>query len=253
MWEMILPIGSVCRIQDNQIVMIIGYFPVSIEKDDYVYDYVAEKYPEGTLTNHQSIYFNRQDVKEILYKGYMDDSCTKFIEQVKKMSMMLKKMKNDQADKNFTADQEKSTNSISNLYQFDESGRVIVEETPNSKEAQPEIVDMNIEEKSQNQMNIDVSSEAYQFDKDGKVLMEATTKLVSKPMPLYQFDENGVVVADHLDEEKRELPKLENVSNPFTLNETRENSKVEKDTKKWPIFKSIKFDENGVVVATEEY
>ena len=34
---------------------------------------------------------------------------------------------------------------------------------------------------------------------------------------------------------------------------SKENAEVEKDTKKWPIFKSIKFDQNGVVLAAEEY
>src|SRR5699024_8571449 len=107
------------------------------------------------------------------------------------------------------------------------------------------------EDKSQ--MHEEYQSGAYQFGKDGKVLMEATTNLESKPMTLYQFDENGIVATDRSATQKEELPKLENVSNPFALNKSKENTEVEKDTKKWPIFKSLKFDQNGVVLAAEEY
>lgn len=251
MGETMLPIGSVCRIKDDQIVMIVGYFPINVESSNYMYDYVAEKYPEGTLTNHQVIHFNRQDVKEVLHKGYMDDSCAKFMERVTKMSMMFKEKKNELIDKDSNIVQEKNTSSISNVYQFDESGRVIEDEIQNPVKEQTKIVDMNIEDKSQ--MHEEYQSGAYQFDKDGKVLMEATTNLESKPMTLYQFDENGIVVTDRSATQKEELPKLENVSNPFALNKTKENTEVEKDTKKWPIFKSLKFDQNGVVLAAEEY
>ncbi len=184
--------------------MIIGYFPISIENTNYVYDYVAEKYPEGNLTSHKTIYFNKQDIQEVLHKGYTDDACVKFMEQATKMSLMFKEKKDELTDKNSNV----ATSSSSNV---------------------------------------------YQFDKNGRVLMEATTKLESKPMPLYQFDENGVVVADHSATEKEKLPNLEDVSNPFALTEAKENAEVEKDTKKWPIFKSIKFDQNGVVLAAEEY
>ena len=248
MGETMLPIGSVCRIKDDQIVMIVGYFPINVESSNYMYDYVAEKYPEGTLTNHQVIHFNRQDIKEVLHKGYMDDSCAKFMERVTKMSMMFKEKKNELIDKDSNIVQEKNTR---NVYQFDESGRVIEDGIQNPVEEQTKIVDMNIEDKSQ--MHEEYQSGAYQFGKDGKVLMAATTNFESKPMTLYQFDENGIVVTDRSATQKEELPKLENVSNPFALNKSKENTEVEKDTKKWPIFKSLKFDQNGVVLAAEEY
>ena len=227
--------------------MIIGYFPISIENTNYVYDYVAEKYPEGNLTSHKTIYFNKQDIQEVLHKGYTDDACVKFMEQATKMSLMFKEKKDELTDKNSNV----ATSSSSNVYQFDKSGRVISDGTANLVERQTEKVDMDIE--NQSQVNEGYQSGAYQFDKNGRVLMEATTKLESKPMPLYQFDENGVVVADHSATEKEKLPNLEDVSNPFALTEAKENAEVEKDTKKWTIFKSIKFDQNGVVLAAEEY
>jgi len=75
-----------------------------------------------------------------------------------------------------------------------------------------------------------------------------------------QFDENGVVVFASFTKSKTEEPVLhtiaetseKKVSNPFVNNyKEKREEKSSNDDQQWPIFKSIQFDENGMVISAE--
>lgn len=79
----------------------------------------------------------------------------------------------------------------------------------------------------------------------------------------FKFDENGVVIYDPIESPiyKSSVPNIvpkkeeieENINNPFVPVQSAQSQTMEKDSTKWSIFKSIEFDENGVVISAEEY
>lgn len=77
-----------------------------------------------------------------------------------------------------------------------------------------------------------------------------------------QFDENGVVIYAPLEtttyKSSVAVPtsqpvERQDVSNPFVPIQNVSPEPVQQNSKEWSIFKSIQFDENGVVVSAEEY
>lgn len=79
-----LPIGSIVRLTstDKQKFMIFG-----ISKDDPTckyrsFDYVAVEYPEGSLVDEQTVFFNHNDIAEVLHKGYMDEDYQDYIDMI---------------------------------------------------------------------------------------------------------------------------------------------------------------------------
>jgi len=74
-----------------------------------------------------------------------------------------------------------------------------------------------------------------------------------------KFNQNGVVAYSELKNENIstqsniEIPKKNNYVNPFYKQYSSENDSDVQDSKEWPIFKNIVFDENGTVVQIEEY
>lgn len=78
----------------------------------------------------------------------------------------------------------------------------------------------------------------------------------------FKFDENGVVVYDPFNKDyyKSEIKVSDNVEkdksididNPFYKKYEEKSEKESTDAGKWPIFKNIVFDENGIVVSAEE-
>ncbi len=77
-----------------------------------------------------------------------------------------------------------------------------------------------------------------------------------------QFDENGVVIYNPIETVSYkssvamptpEIVERKDVSNPFVPTQNMSQETVQEDSKEWSIFKSIQFDENGVVISAEEY
>lgn len=69
----ILPIGSVVKLQEDSNIrfMIVGYFPQSELGERR--DYSAIRYPMGVYDNRMYFFFNSEDIKETLHKGYVDE------------------------------------------------------------------------------------------------------------------------------------------------------------------------------------
>ena len=66
----LLPIGTVCKIKEKNVeVMIIGYFDVD-KNTKVVKDYKAVVYPYGVLNLDYYYTFNEKDIEKVLFEGY---------------------------------------------------------------------------------------------------------------------------------------------------------------------------------------
>ncbi len=76
-----------------------------------------------------------------------------------------------------------------------------------------------------------------------------------------KFDENGVVVYESIEtptykssvDNASSIEIKKDVSNPFVPVQNIVSNPEQENSKEWSIFKSIQFDENGVVISAEEY
>lgn len=77
----LLPIGSVVTINNDENktkLMIISVFPLKNENGKVgYYDYASCLYPYG-LVNDQIFFFNREDINEVLSKGFNDEEALEF-------------------------------------------------------------------------------------------------------------------------------------------------------------------------------
>ncbi|WP_423364537.1 DUF4176 domain-containing protein [Mycoplasma sp. P36-A1] len=65
-----LPMGSIVR-YDNSLVMIEQRMVKPLGKNYYI-DYRAIPYPTGIFTQAMYLYFNDQDIEEVIFTGYSD-------------------------------------------------------------------------------------------------------------------------------------------------------------------------------------
>ena len=73
-----LPIGTVCRLKGGKkYVMIGGFCPVSKESDT-IPDYIGIVYPEGIITNEVTLYFNHDQIEEVVFLGFSNDEDKEF-------------------------------------------------------------------------------------------------------------------------------------------------------------------------------
>lgn len=71
--EILLPIGTVCKLkEDNELVMIIGQYFID-EEANIASDYIACLYPYGAKSSDKNILFNHDSIEKIYYMGYSDD------------------------------------------------------------------------------------------------------------------------------------------------------------------------------------
>ncbi len=90
MMEKILPIGSVVILkQGKQKLMIINRVPLYNNEGTIGYfDYAACVYPVGQ-TDQQMYFFNEEDIKDICFEGYRDESeeayCKVYMENIQKV------------------------------------------------------------------------------------------------------------------------------------------------------------------------
>jgi hypothetical protein len=70
----LLPTGSVVILKEgNKKLMIYGRKQLLLNEDEpKMYDYLACFYPEGYINPDYSFVFNHEDIKEIVFIGYVD-------------------------------------------------------------------------------------------------------------------------------------------------------------------------------------
>ena len=79
-----LPIGSVVILNDGEkTIMIYGRKQVHAETN-VMYDYVACLYPEGNLNEEYTYLFNHNQIREVLFTGFINDDETVFLEVLNK-------------------------------------------------------------------------------------------------------------------------------------------------------------------------
>ena len=72
-YEKFLPLGTIVLLKGaTKKLMITGFFPISSEEKDVVYDYAGVMFPEGALNNEVAL-FNHEQIDKIYYIGYVDD------------------------------------------------------------------------------------------------------------------------------------------------------------------------------------
>lgn len=82
--EKLIPLGSVVVLEGEiKTYMIIGRGVLLNEKGDIqYYQYCACDYPEG-LSGNATVFFNHEDIEEIVWSGYEDEDNTECLEKIK--------------------------------------------------------------------------------------------------------------------------------------------------------------------------
>jgi len=80
--EYILPIGTVVKTGEGEHeLMIIGR--AQLYNDNGIigyFDYAAVLYPQGIISNSGFLFFNEEDVKEVIFEGYRNEQEIAFAE-----------------------------------------------------------------------------------------------------------------------------------------------------------------------------
>ena len=77
--KQLLPIGSVVLLKDGtKEVMITGFYSVSADEPNTIYDYCGCMYPEGVISSDQNLLFNHSQIVKILYMGYKSEKEVEF-------------------------------------------------------------------------------------------------------------------------------------------------------------------------------
>ncbi|WP_408070256.1 DUF4176 domain-containing protein [Butyrivibrio sp. JL13D10] len=83
MWEGLLPIGSIVKLKNlEMLVMIMGVWQTKISDETAVYDYAGVTYPHGYINRDLTLGFDREDIEDVLYIGYMDYQQQFFMERI---------------------------------------------------------------------------------------------------------------------------------------------------------------------------
>ncbi len=78
----LLPIGSVILLDGaNKKLMIIGVKQTDLETDEE-YDYLGVVYPEGSMGEDSSFFFDHDAIKKVYFTGYDDDERKLFIQKL---------------------------------------------------------------------------------------------------------------------------------------------------------------------------
>jgi len=74
-----LPLGSVVLLEDGEkSVMICGRKQIHIEKNEF-FDYIVCPYPEGNLSTEYAYLTNHDEIREVLFTGFINDDETEFL------------------------------------------------------------------------------------------------------------------------------------------------------------------------------
>lgn len=162
-----LPLGSICKIKNNDfLVMIVGYYSIKYNDNLTIFDYKGCKYPEGLLLD-RTLSFNHSDIINIIYKGYVDDSYNEL------NKILVTQQGTINSNKNTT---------LKN-FQFDENGVVIYDPYDDKKN----------DSKENNDIKKNIFNPFYSNYTDKQEERKTTSD-----SPIFKkivFDENGVVIS----------------------------------------------------------
>lgn len=82
----ILPIGTVVSLQEGDVFLMIVGRAQLFNQDGVIgyFDYSATLYPQGLDGNQEFIFFNKEDVKEVIFEGFRNDQEIDFAENYEK-------------------------------------------------------------------------------------------------------------------------------------------------------------------------
>lgn len=81
----VLPIGSIVKISGiEKEIMIFGYLQKSGVSHVQHVDYIGVPYPEGNIGPQVQIGFQRRDITEVLFEGYITDAFKPWAELIEK-------------------------------------------------------------------------------------------------------------------------------------------------------------------------
>lgn len=81
----LLPLGSIVLLTNGEKkIMIYGRRQIATANEKE-YDYVACLYPEGNIGDDFTYLFNHSDIREVVFKGYVDDEDADFLEELYKI------------------------------------------------------------------------------------------------------------------------------------------------------------------------
>ena len=82
--EKYLPAGTVCMLKGGKKkVMIVGFAIMPKENPNTYYDYMGALYPEGIISNDQTLVFNHEQIETVYAKGYADQEQIEFNQKLK--------------------------------------------------------------------------------------------------------------------------------------------------------------------------
>lgn len=91
-----LPIGSIVKTNKiNKKLMIVGFSQIRDDEKIEQYDYVSVLYPAGVFSEDSFLFFNSDDINEVLFKGYEDDEREEFLKIVSEAENMIETAKNE--------------------------------------------------------------------------------------------------------------------------------------------------------------
>ena len=199
MEEKYLPIGSVVKLKNNDNeIMIAGYYSVEYNDMVEIYDYLGCLYPEGLLLKNDFISFNHDDIVNCVFRGFENE---KFV-------AMKKKFLNDGieeiSEENSSLDIKKNSDDILEIVEDSPNNNVSIFDT-----VETENLDDDIVAKTNAEVNklFDNNTNFFSTEEDVKNLNEDETieplQMISEEpkkeeftMPHYRFDENGIIISE---------------------------------------------------------
>ena len=90
----LLPIGSVVMLNNGtKEVMVTGFYSVSADEPNSIYDYCGCMYPEGVISSEQNLLFNHAQIAKVIYMGYNSE---KEVEFKQKLAQAVNIIENEQ-------------------------------------------------------------------------------------------------------------------------------------------------------------
>lgn len=87
-----LPVGSVVLLKEaTRKIVIIGY-AVREEGSSEIWDYLGCAYPIGVIGSDKNLLFNKEQIHQVIFRGYLDEEGKKF---QKDLIIDLEKIKNN--------------------------------------------------------------------------------------------------------------------------------------------------------------
>ena len=220
-----LPVGTVCKIKNNNSkVMIIGY-------DKQLY-YRGVVIPQGLSIDTPQILFNSNEITSIISLGYIDNQVEQY--------------GNSLTDNHLNNELNRKLRITENKYKFDESG--FITEDKNVKEepkrtSQYKFDDFGIITEDGNVKEEPKRTSQYKFDDFGIITEDGNIKEEPKEISQYKFDDFGIITEDgNVKEELKETSQYKFDESGFIT----EDKNVKEEPKKR---KNYQFDENGFVIS----